>query len=343
MRVNSVAHNGCAPLAASLRLEAGRPRHGGASLYFMTKMAARLNVVEVITLKPAVIFRRPHALLIAPISWGACPGCFPHVAFENQLIHMNETGMPAMKKPEATADDEAPARQAKGFGWKKITLLLVVVGLVIGAYLQFGDELSLQQLAQEEAGFRQYQQDHPALVYGLAFLIYVTITGLSLPGATAMTLIIGWLFGWWRGAILVSFASTTGATLAFLFSRYMLRDAIQNQFGERLKKFNRALEREGAFYLFTLRLIPVVPFFVINLVMGLTPVKARTFWWVSQLGMLPGTILYVYAGSAVPSLQTLADQGVGGILSPQLFVAFALLGVFPLVMKKVMAKLRPKT
>jgi uncharacterized membrane protein YdjX (TVP38/TMEM64 family) len=199
----------------------------------------------------------------------------------------------------------------------------------------------LQQLAQQESEFRQYQQDHPLLVYGVAFLIYIAVTGLSLPGAAAMTLILGWLFGLWRATILVSFASTLGATLAFLFSRYLLREAIQPRFGERLRKFNRALEREGAFYLFTLRLIPVVPFFVINLVMGLTLLNTRTFWWVSQLGMLPGTVVFVYAGSAVPSLQTLAERGVGGILTPQLFVAFALLGIFPLLARKIMARFRP--
>ena len=158
-----------------------------------------------------------------------------------------------------------------------------------------------------------------------------------------MTLVIGWYFGFARGLILVSFASTAGATLAFLLSRYFLRDTIQNKFGDKLASFNESLKREGAFYLFSLRLIPAVPFFVINVVMGLTPVKTPTFWWVSQLGMLPGTAVFVYAGSQFPDLKTLAEKGPGGILTPQLIAAFVVLGLFPLVVKKLMAKLSPST
>jgi uncharacterized membrane protein YdjX (TVP38/TMEM64 family) len=154
-----------------------------------------------------------------------------------------------------------------------------------------------------------------------------------------LTLLFGWYFGFWRGLVLVSFASTAGATVAFFLSRYFFRDTIQKRFGDRLTAFNKALEREGAFYLFTLRLIPAIPFFVINVVMGLTPIRPRTYWWVSQVGMLPGTAVFVYAGSTVPNLTTLAEKGVGGILSPQLIVAFVLLGIFPLIVKKVMQRL----
>ncbi|MBT4867634.1 MAG: TVP38/TMEM64 family protein, partial [Planctomycetaceae bacterium] len=136
-------------------------------------------------------------------------------------------------------------------------------------------------------------------------------------------------------------ASTTGATLSFLMSRYLLRDLIQNKFGNRLQKFNEALEREGAFYLFSLRLIPVVPFFVINLVMGLTPIRVRTFWWVSQVGMLAGTCVYVFAGTRIPSLKEIVDKGAGGVLDFELFAAFALLGLFPLAAKKIMSRFRP--
>ncbi|MGI9457078.1 MAG: TVP38/TMEM64 family protein, partial [Aeoliella sp.] len=192
---------------------------------------------------------------------------------------------------------------------------------------------------------RDFKSGHPVLVYGIAFAIYVAITGLSLPGAAGLTILIGWLFDWWQAVVLVSFASTTGATLAFLLSRYLFRDSIQKKFGDRLTKFNEALGREGAFYLFTLRLVPLVPFFVINVVMGLTPVKAQTFWWVSQLGMLPGTLLYTYVGNAVPDLQTLADQGAGAVFSGtqllQFGIAFGLLGVFPLIAKWAVAKLKP--
>lgn len=150
--------------------------------------------------------------------------------------------------------------------WKKVALLFLVTGSIVVAYTQFGDVLTLENLAREEAQLRSLQQQHPVLVYGAAFLLYVTVTGLSLPGATVLTLTYGWYFGILRGVIVVSFASTTGATLAFLMSRILFRDAIQRRFGDRFEGFNQALEREGPFYLFTLRLIPAVPFFVINAV-----------------------------------------------------------------------------
>lgn len=237
-----------------------------------------------------------------------------------------------------TAPPLAPAPTAPG---KKLLVLVVIVAAAVIGSIQFRDALSLQHLAAKEAELRSLQQDHAILVYGVAFLIYVAVTGLSLPGAAALTLICGWLFGFWRGTLLVSFASTSGATVAFLVSRFLLRDSLQRKFGDRLATFNEALEREGAFYLFMLRLIPAVPFFVINVVMGLTPVRTQTYWWVSQLGMLPGTAVFVYAGSSVPDLATLADNGATGILSPQLLVAFILLGLVPLVLKKIIQRFRP--
>ena len=223
---------------------------------------------------------------------------------------------------------------------KKVAVFLLVAGVILIAYTQFGDTFTLQHLAQQESELRAYQQEHLVLVYGAALLIYVVVTGLSLPGATVLTLVFGWYFGLMRGVVLVSFASTMGATLAFLLSRYLFRDSIQNRFGRRLPSFNQALEREGPFFLFTLRLIPAVPFFVINAVMGLTPIRTRTFWWVSQLGMLAGTAVYVYAGSSVPDLQTLADQGAGAVFTPsqltQIIIAFVLLGAFPLLVRFTM-------
>lgn len=218
--------------------------------------------------------------------------------------------------------------------------LIAVVGL--GAWW-LGDELSLSRLAARESAFRTFQAEHPILVYFAAFAAYTAVSGLSLPGAAGMTLLFGWLFGFWRGMFVVSFASTAGATIAFLLSRYLLRDSIIRRFGDRLAAFNTALEREGAFYLFTLRLIPAVPFFVINAVMGLTPIRVRTFWWVSQLGMLPGSAVFVYAGASAPRLQILAEQGLGAIFSPaqvtQILVAFGLLGLFPLLVRLAMKRL----
>lgn len=217
-------------------------------------------------------------------------------------------------------------------------VVFAVVTIVVGvAYWQLRDVLSLEFLAARETELREFQSRQPWIVFGAAFLIYVLVTGLSLPGATVLTLGYSWYFGFWKALPLVSFASTAGATVAFLLSRFLFRDAIQNRFGKRLRSFNDSLEREGPFFLFTLRLIPAVPFFVINAVMGLTPIATTTFWWVSQLGMLPGTVVYVYAGSRVPDLQTLADKGVNAVFAPQqmaqIIGAFVLLGIFPLAVR----------
>ena len=219
-------------------------------------------------------------------------------------------------------------------------ILVAVLMVIVLGYTQFSDALSLQNLVSGEEQLREHQRANPVLVYGLAFLIYSTVTGLSLPGAAAMTLLFGWYFGMLPALIVVSFASTTGATLAFLLSRYLLRESIQARFGTRLAAFNEALDKEGAFYLFTLRLIPAVPFFVINVVMGLTPVRTITYWWVSQVGMLPGTIVYVYAGTSVPDLKTLIDMEPADVLSGRLITAFVLLGVFPIVVKKLIDRYR---
>lgn len=217
----------------------------------------------------------------------------------------------------------------------RIAVLATVVVTIVVLTVQFRDQLTLAALSSRETEMREAIEAHPVAAFALAMAVYVAVTGLSLPGASVLTLVCGWLFGFWRGLLLVSFASTAGATVAFLLSRYLFRQALQSRFGDRLTRFNAALETEGAFYLFTLRLIPAVPFFVINVVMGLTPLKTRTFWWVSQLGMLPGTVVYVLAGASVPSLRVLAEQGPGGLLSPQLFAAFVALGLFPLGMRLI--------
>ena len=237
-------------------------------------------------------------------------------------------------KPTASAEN-SESKKVGGRFWPKLIVLLVIAGLVGAAHYFFGDQLSFEQLAKQEADLREQFNNSPWLVLAIAFLIYVTATGLSIPGATVLSLSFAWFFGFWKALILISFASTLGATIAFLLSRFLFRDAIQSKFRDRLEAINENLEREGAFYLFTLRLIPAIPFFVINAVMGLTPMKTWTYWWVSQLGMLPGTIVYVLAGSSVPDLSTFAEQGVKGILSWQLFVAFALLGLFPLITRRI--------
>ena len=217
----------------------------------------------------------------------------------NEFEELEQRMMNADTRDQATPDL---------WGLCKTLASLAVVAIVFTlAYFAFGEILSLDYLVTKEIELEHLRNSHPILIMAFAFLIYVLATGLSLPGATLMTLVVAWCFGFWKGLVLVSFASTLGATFAFLLSRYLLRDIIQSKFGERLKTFNESLDREGAFYLFTLRLIPVVPFFVINVVMGLTRIRTTTFWWVSQLGMLAGTCVYVYAGSNVPSLSQLVD------------------------------------
>lgn len=240
----------------------------------------------------------------------------------------------------ASEINQGDTTNSRATTWVKLSVLtlLAVAGIVI--YVRYGDLLSLEALAARESQLRAVQQKHPLFTYGAAFLVYVSVTALSIPGATGLTLLYGWFFGFWRAVLLISLASTAGATLAFLIARFFLRGPIQNRFGHRLRAFNQALEEEGAFYLFSLRLIPVVPFFVLNLVMGLTPIRTWTYWWVSQIGMLPATCVYVYAASSVPDLQTLADRGAGSILTPNVLIAFTALGLFPWAARKMVQWLR---
>ncbi|MGY8770542.1 MAG: TVP38/TMEM64 family protein [Pirellulales bacterium] len=237
-------------------------------------------------------------------------------------------------QPDAVAVEETGQPDQSSLALKLGTFTIVAL-LGGGLYWFFGDYIQLDYLAKQETSLRAFFQQNPVITYTIAFLLYVAVTGLSLPGAAGMTLVYGWLFPLAPAFFLISFASTSGATLAFLLSRYLFRDAIQNKFGVQLAKFNAELEKEGAFYLFSLRLIPVAPFFVINAVMGLTPMRTKTYWWISQLGMLPGTAVYVYAGHSLPSLQTIDNEGISGIISLQLVAAFAVLGIFPLVVKKL--------
>jgi len=224
----------------------------------------------------------------------------------------------------------------------KWILLALVIAFAAFAFWRYGDILTIESLAAREGTLRETQAARPVLFAAVAVLIYIVAAALSLPGAAILTIAFGWLFGFWQGTILVSFASTAGATLAFLFSRFVFRDTIREKFGDRIAAINDSFERDGSFYLFTLRLVPAVPFFVINLVMGLTPIRTWAFWWVSQLGMLGGTAVYVYAGASVPTLAELAERGLKGIASPQIIVAFVLLGIFPLIAKKAIERIKSK-
>jgi len=215
--------------------------------------------------------------------------------------------------------------------------LIIAIALLIGAFFLFdlGRFLSLEYIQSQRAELVDYFQTNPLPMALGFFLVYVAVTGLSLPGAAILTLVAGAIFGVFWGTVIVSFASTLGATLAFLLSRFLLRDWVQKKFGDRLSAINAGVEKDGAFYLFGLRLVPLFPFFVINLVMGLTPIPARTYAWVSQVGMLAGTLVYVNAGTQLAQLESLS-----GILSPGLLGSFLLLGIFPLIARKMLDWLR---
>ena len=217
--------------------------------------------------------------------------------------------------------------------------LIVVIVVAIAAFIFFdlGRFLTLDFFKSQQAAIDAYFTANPMRTAAIFFVIYVAVTGLSLPGAALMTLVAGAIFGLLWGTLLVSFASSIGATLAFLASRFLFRQSIQRRFGANLKTINDGIERDGAFYLFALRLVPAFPFFVINLVMGLTPIRTWSFYWVSQVGMLAGTIVYVNAGTQLARIDSLS-----GILSPALIISFALLGVFPLIAKWIVNAIKAR-
>lgn len=220
----------------------------------------------------------------------------------------------------------------------RLFLLAIIAVLVVGFFaFDLGQYFSLDYFKSKQAEIDAFYRANPGQTALIFFLVYVAVTGLSLPGATIMTLVAGAIFGLLWGTVIVSFASTIGATLAFLASRFLFREPVQRRFGRSLVAVNRGVEKDGAFYLFTLRLVPAFPFFVINLVMGLTPIATPTFFLVSQVGMLAGTVVYVNAGTQLAQIQTLS-----GILSPELIASFTLLGVFPLIAKKVVDVVKAK-
>ncbi|MEM7355453.1 MAG: TVP38/TMEM64 family protein, partial [Acidobacteriota bacterium] len=217
--------------------------------------------------------------------------------------------------------------------------ILLVVAVLFGIFFQMGwhEQLTFENLQAQQTELRaSMEANKPAWILGFG-LAYIIMAAAQLPGAALMTVAGGVIFGVWLGTLVVSFASTIGATVAMLVSRYLFRDSIEQRYGNKLRAFNEGIEREGGFYLFSLRLIPVVPFFLINLGAGLTSMRTWTFYWVSQLGMLAGTAVYVNAGDQISQLSSL-----GGLLSPQLWGAFALLALFPFLARKIMGVLRSR-
>lgn len=219
---------------------------------------------------------------------------------------------------------------------KKLIVGIVLLSLVIFLGVNFGQYLTLENAKAQQAALATFIENNFVLAAVSYFTFYIAITAFSIPGAAVVTLLGAALFGFWTSLLLVSFASTIGATLAFLSSRFLLRDWVQSKFGDKLKTINHGIEQDGAFYLFSLRLIPVFPFFLINLLMGLSPITIVRFYLVSQLGMLPGTAVYLNAGTQLATIDSLS-----GIVSPTVLASFVLLGLFPVISKWVMKKLKP--
>ncbi|HGS5455899.1 TPA: TVP38/TMEM64 family protein [Vibrio cholerae] len=221
--------------------------------------------------------------------------------------------------------------------YKKLIIAIVLIAIAALLVTQFRQYLTLDVAKAKQAELANYIDAHllqAALIY---FVVYVLLTAFSIPGATVVTLLGAALFGFWLSLLLASFASTIGATLAFLSSRFLLRDWVQAKFADKLQTINQGIERDGAFYLLSLRLIPIFPFFLINLVMGLTPISTWRYYWVSQLGMLPGTAVYLNAGTQLAEISSL-----GEIVSLPVLASFVLLGVFPIVVKWLMDKVQQR-
>jgi uncharacterized membrane protein YdjX (TVP38/TMEM64 family) len=215
---------------------------------------------------------------------------------------------------------------------QKIIIVLLVVGLIV-VFTRFnlGQYLTLSYIKESQDKFQLLYSEHRVAVIAGYMLSYILVTALSLPGAAIMTLAAGALFGLVTGTIVVSFASTIGATCACFVSRFILREWVQKKVGDKLATINAGIEKEGGFYLFSLRLIPLFPFWLINLVMGLTKMPLKKFYWVSQIGMFAGTIVYVNAGRELGKIES-----ISGILSPTLIFSFVLLGLFPIITKKLL-------
>ena len=221
---------------------------------------------------------------------------------------------------------------------KKVAIVILVIGLfALFKILHLDQYLTLSYIKASQGKFALLYAEHTVFVVAAYTAVYILVTSLSLPGAAVLTIAGGAIFGLWTGTLIVSFASTIGATIACSVSRFLLRDWVQSRFTDKISRINHEIEKEGAFYLFTLRLIPIFPFWIINLVTGVTKISLFTFYWISQIGMLPGTIVYINAGKELAKIESLS-----GMLSPSLIFSFVLLGLFPITVKKIMALYRSR-
>ena len=220
----------------------------------------------------------------------------------------------------------------------KISLFLILISVVIIFYIFDMDQLlTLENIRVQQELLLNYYDQNKLLVHVTYLFIYIITTTFSLPVALALTLIGGALFGFFYGLVLVSFGSSIGATFAFLIARFIGHDLVKQKYNAQLSKFYIGFEKEGAFYLFALRMVPLFPFFIINIITALMPIKTWTFYWVSQLGMLPATTLYVFAGTQLSEMKSLSD-----IMSPRLILTFILIGLFPILIKKLIKLLKRK-
>lgn len=232
------------------------------------------------------------------------------------------------------ASDSNDSKKSHSNIWRWLIIGVIVAG-VIAAFAT--DTLTLENLKAQQEQLGGWVEANPVLAAAAFFGVYVVVTALSIPGAVVMTLAAGLLFGLIEGTLLVSFASAIGASLAFLVARFVFGDALRSRFKERLKKIDEGMEKDGAFYLLSLRLVVVFPFFLVNLLAGLTKIPLRTFYWVSQLGMLPGTIAYVFAGTQIGKIEKASD-----VLSPGLLAAFGALAALPLIMRFILRRIQDK-
>jgi uncharacterized membrane protein YdjX (TVP38/TMEM64 family) len=239
-------------------------------------------------------------------------------------------------------DQKAKAISGRGRRtWLKPLVFLTLAVVVAGLSIYFRDHLTLAGLADDVERLRQWRDRHPLAVAVLLAAVFVISTGLSVPAVITLSVICGSLLGMWVGLVVASFSETAGATVAFLISRYLLRSAMEDRWKETIERADRMLDRDGVFYLLSLRLIHVIPSWMINLVLGCTRVPVATFWWTTQLGMLPATSLYVYTGAHLPTIEQLKEQGIFGIVTPPIIAVFVLLAAVPLVVRFVLRHRRP--
>ncbi len=247
---------------------------------------------------------------------------------------------PAVERDRPDESSSEPRSGIRPSGFSKILVLLGFGLVVVAFYLIYNQYLSLEKVVAAEATIRGWYANQPVLFVLIAFVIYVVATGLSLPISTALSLSYAWILGW-AAVPLLNLAATCGATLAFLSARFFLHDWVQDKFAKYLQSINQGFERDGAFYVVSLRMIAVFPFFVVNLALGLVPIRVRTYFLATMLGMLPLNFAFVYLGMQIPSTEELLEDGLRSLISWQLLLAIGLIGLIPLSLRKIIHRFQP--